>query len=300
MSSAVPSSQPQGVNKKPITIEKILLADSGTGQSEEMLKALMDIPMIQRASVTVLHVVPPQTTSDAMTTKWEEGGKTLANAVQNLQLDPSRVTAMLREGDPKDIVCRVAEEIDANLIIMGSRGLKRLQSILENSVSQYVFQLASRPMLLVKDDIYVRKINRVMVAIDKSESAQQGIRLAISLLQDIKGGQLVLVHANPDMKLKPGEIAANPNEDPVLLPAIAEAKKRGVSYKCVAPQGKPGERICQVADEMNVDLLILGSPERRPSIAKGLPDLDRLLGQSLSDYVRVYANCPVLLVRTPA
>ena len=73
----------------------------------------------------------------------------------------------------------------------------------------------------------------------------------------------------------------------------------GVSYKAIAPEGKPGERICQVAEELNVDLLMLGSPERRPSIAQGLPDLDRLLGQSLSDYVRVYANCPVMLVRTP-
>lgn len=279
-------------------IEKVLLADSGTGQTEDMLKALMDIPMFQRASVTVLHVVSPQITSDAMVDKWEEGGKTLANAVQKLNLDPSHVTAMLREGDPKDVVCRVAEEIDTDLIIMGSRGLKRIQSILENSVSQYVFQLASRPMLLVKDDVYVRKLNRVMVAMDKSPSAQQCLQLALTFLRDIKNGQLILVHTNPDLKLKPGEIAANPNEDPVLLPAIAEAKKLGINYKCVAPEGKPGERICQLADELNVDLLILGSPERRPSIAKGLPDLDRLLGQSLSDYVRVYANCPVLLVRS--
>jgi nucleotide-binding universal stress UspA family protein len=281
-------------------IEKILLANSGTGQTEEMLKALMEIPLIQRAKVTVLHVVPPQVTAEAMTSKWEEGGKILAKAIQTLNLDPDYVTAMLRQGDPKDIVCRVAEEVDADLIIMGSRGLKRIQSILENSVSQYVFQLASRPMLLVKDEIYVKKINRVMVALDKSETSQQSLKLAIALIRDVKNGQLVLAHTNPDLKLKPGEITANPNEDPVLLPAIAEAKKLGINYKCVAPEGKPGERICQVAEELGVDLLVLGSPDRRPSIAKGLPDLDRLLGQSLSDYVRVYANCPVLLVRSPA
>lgn len=280
-------------------IEKILLASSGTGQTEGMLKALMEIPAIQRTTVTVLHVVPPQVTAEAMTDKWEEGGKTLAKTIQTLNLDPSRITAILREGDPKDIVVRVADETDADLIIMGSRGLKRIQSILENSVSQYVFQLAARPMLLVKDDIYVKKINRVMVALDKSASAQQCLKQAIALVRDIKNSQLILVHANPDLKLKPGEIAANPNEDPVLLPAIAEAKKLGINYKCIAPEGKPGERICQVADELGVDLLVLGSPERRPSIARGLPDLDRLLGQSLSDYVRVYANCPVLLVRSP-
>ncbi|HEY9698041.1 MAG TPA: universal stress protein [Trichocoleus sp.] len=278
-------------------IEKILLANSGTGHTEEMLKALMEIPIIQRAKVTVLHVVSPQVTADGMTAKWEEGGKILASAIQSLNLDPTQVNAMLREGDPKDIVCRVAEEMDADLIIMGSRGLKRIQSILENSVSQYVFQLASRPMLLVKDDLYVKKISRVMVALDKSDTSKDALKLAISLIRDVKNGQLVLVHTNPDLKLKPGEIAANPNEDPVLIPAITEAKKLGINYRCIAPEGKPGERICQVAEEMNVDLLILGSPDRRPSIAKGLPDLDRLLGQSLSDYVRVYANCPVLLVR---
>ncbi|NJO41393.1 MAG: universal stress protein [Cyanobacteria bacterium CRU_2_1] len=280
-------------------IEKILLANSGTGQTEEMLQILMEIPMIQRASVTVLHVVPPQITAEAMTEKWEEGGKTLAKAIHSLNLDPAHVTAMLRQGDPKDIVCRVAKEVDTDLIIMGSRGLKRIQSILENSVSQYVFQLADRPMLLVKDDINIRKINRIMVAMDRSSSAQDCLKLAIAFLRDIKNSQLILVHTNPDLKLKPGEIAANPNEDPVLIPAITEAKKMGINYKCVAPEGKPGERICQVAEEMRVDLLILGSPDRRPSIAKGLPDLDRLLGQSLSDYVRVYAPCPVLLVRSP-
>ncbi|MBD1851146.1 universal stress protein [Leptolyngbya sp. FACHB-711] len=279
-------------------IEKILLANSGMGHTEEMLKALMEVPMIQHAKVTVLHVVSPQVTAEGMTQKWEEGGKILANAIQTLNLDPAQVNAVLREGDPKDIVCRVAEEIDTDLIIMGSRGLKRIQSILENSVSQYVFQLASRPMLLVKDELFVKKISRVMVALDKSDASKDSLKLAISLVRDIKNGQLILVHANSDLKLKPGEIAANPNEDPVLIPAITEAKKQGINYKCVAPEGKPGERICQVAEELNVDLLILGSPDRRPSIAKGLPDLDRLLGQSLSDYVRVYANCPVLLVRS--
>jgi nucleotide-binding universal stress UspA family protein len=281
-------------------IEKILLADSGIGQTEDMLKALREIPSIQAASVAILHVVSPQITSDDMAAKWEEGGKLLSAAVQKLQIDPSQVTAILRTGDPKDVVVKVADELDVDLIIMGSRGLKRLQSILENSVSQYVFQLAAQPMLLVKDDIYVKKLNRIMVAVDKSPSAQETLKLALSFLRDVKGGQLILVHTNPEMKLKPGEISANPEEDPVLLPAIAEAKRMGVSYKAIAPEGKPGERICQVASDMNVDMLMLGSPDRRPSIARGLPDLDRLLGQSLSDYVRVYAPCPVMLVRTSA
>ncbi|MEX0270619.1 universal stress protein [Leptolyngbyaceae cyanobacterium UHCC 1019] len=280
-------------------IEKILLANSGTGNSEEMLKALMDIPSIQRARVTVLHVVPAQTTTEAMTEKWEEGGKVLANAIQTLKLDPNHVNAMLRQGEPKDVVCKVAEEIDADLIIMGSRGLKRIMSILENSVSQYVFQLSSRPMLLVKDDIYVKKIKRVMVAIDKSEASKSCLKLALFLLRDIKGSQITLVHVDASMSAKSEQkTGAEAEKDPVLAAAIAEAKKMGVSYQGISAIGKPGELICSIAEDTHADLLVLGSPDRRPSIAKGLPDLDRLLGTSLSDYVRVYANCPVLLART--
>jgi nucleotide-binding universal stress UspA family protein len=280
-------------------IGKILLADSGTGHSEEMLKALIEIPSLQNASVAVLHVVPPQVTTDAMTDKWEEGGKVLANAIQTLNLDPNHVTAMLRQGEPKDTVLKVADEINADLIIMGSRGLKRIISILENSVSQYVFQLSSRPMLLVKDDIYVKKINRVMVALDRSDIAKQSLKLALFMLKDIKGGQLILVHVDPNLSGKGTEkMGVEAEQDPVLAPAIAEAKKLGVAYRCITSAGKPGEEICRIADEVSADLLVLGSPDRRPSIAKALPDLDRLLGTSLSDYVRVYANCPVLLTRT--
>jgi nucleotide-binding universal stress UspA family protein len=280
-------------------IEKILLADSGTGNTEAMMKVLMDIPLIQRAAITVLHVVPSQVSAETMTAKWEEGGRTLATAITNLDLDPGRVTAMLREGDPKDVVVQVADEIDASLIIMGSRGLQGLKAILENSVSQYVFQLASRPMLLVKDDLYtIRPIKRVMVALDKSDSAQEGLNIATSLLRDVKGGELTLVHTVSSLKAKPFDVASqDPSQDPILTAAVREAQKYGIAYKLVAPEGKPGQRICQLADERNIDLIVLGSPDRRPSIAKGLPDLDRLLGESLSDFVRVYAPCPVLLTR---
>jgi nucleotide-binding universal stress UspA family protein len=282
-------------------IEKILLAVSGLGHAEEMLKSLKDVPSIQRAKVTVLHVVPDQVTAENMTAKWEEGGKILANAIQYLSLDPSRVSSILRQGDPKTVVCQVADEIEADLIIMGSRGLKRLQSILSNSVSQYVFQLSSRPMLLVKDDVYVKRINRVMVAMDNSDSAKHCLNLALFFLRDIKGGELLLANINTDLRGKSSEMhEISPEHSPVLAAAAAEAKKYGVPVRCVVSNGKPGEEICRLADEWKVDLLLLGSPDRRPTIAKSLVDIDRLLGASLSDYVRVNANCPVLLARTVA
>lgn len=272
-------------------IEKILVAVAGRGLCEEMLNMLMDIPSLQSASVTVLHVVPPQISADDMSAKLEEGGKILAEAVKSMKIDPNKVNPRLKQGDPKAIVCEVADEENSDLIIMGSRALGRLQAILEGSVSQYVFQLATRPMLLVKDDVYVKKIRRIMVAMDKSDSAKQCFNLALFMLKDVKGAQLELLHTNPSKG------SEKPEDDPILAPAVAEAKKYGIPYRCHTPQGKPGEEICRLADELNVDLLMLGSPDRRPTIAKSLVDLDRLIGGSLSDYVRVYANCPVLLGR---
>ncbi len=279
-------------------LDKILFTDSGTGNTQDMLKFLMALPAIKRAKINILHVIPPQISSDTLAAKWEDGGKIIAGLLEKLQLEPGQVSTMLRQGEPKDTVLQVAAEIDADLIIMGSRALNRLEAILENSVSQYVFQLTNRPMLLVKDDVYVKTIKRVMVAMDKSAAADYALDLALYLLRDYSGAELILARVNPDLKkellpLPKSEVENNP----ILAPAATKAKRMGVPYRLVVTGGKPGEQICKLVEEYNADLLILGSPDRRPSVARSLPDLDRLLGTSLSDYVRVNANCPVLLAR---
>lgn len=278
-------------------LNKILYADSGNGHTQEMLKVLLDIPAFQNSEINILHVIPPQVSADALAEKWEEGGKILSDIVKNVNLNPSKVATILKQGDPKDTVCQTAQEINADLILMGSRGLKRLESFLENSVSQYVFQLSDRPMLLVKDDIYVRKIKRVMLALDKSESSRYALEMALYLLKDYREAELYLVRINPDMNVDLELSTKEMEENPILAPALLEAKRIGVTAKCIVKGGKPAQQICKLVDENNIDLLLLGSPDRRPSIAKNLVDLDRLLGTSLSDYVRVNANCPVLLVR---
>lgn len=272
--------------------KKILVAVAGRGLCEQMMNMLLEIPSIQReAEVTVLHIVPKKSSESAMASRLEEGGKILAEAVAALKLDEDRINPRLKQGDPKQTVLDVAQEENSDLIIMGSRALGRLQSILQQSVSQYVFQTTTRPMLLVKDDVYVKRINRVLVALDGSETAQESLRVALQLLQESSGATLTLLHVNPESRIP------SPDQDPILVEAAQKAKAYGVNTELLHAVGNAGEKICEIAEEKNTDLLVLGSPDRRPSIAKGLPDLDRLLGSSLSDYVRVKANCPVLLVR---
>ena len=124
------------------------------------------------------------------------------------------------------------------------------------------------------------------------------LELALYLLRDYKEAELILARVNPDIKpeLLPLSKAEMEN-NPIVSAAATQAKRMGIPYRCAVTGGRPGEQLCRLADEYNADLLMLGSPDRRPSVAKALPDLDRLLGTSLSDYVRVNANCPVLLAR---
>lgn len=278
-------------------LDKILYADSGTGHTEEMLKFLLDLPAFQRTNITVLNVVSQQASADDLAEKRDEKEKMLSELVSHINIDPARVSTMLEQGDPKIKVCQVAKNINADLILMGSRGLKRLESFLGNSVSQYVFQLSDRPMLLVKDDIYVRKIKRVMLAMDKSEASQYALELTLYMLKDYKEAELYLLRVNPDLSPNLNLSTAEMEQNPVLAPAFTKAKRMGIDTKCIVKGGTPKKQICQLAEDNNINLLILGSPDRRPSIAKSLVDLDRLLGTSLSDYVRVNANCPVMLVR---
>ena len=280
-------------------INKILAAYSGTGNTEDLLKYLMLLPSLKNSSLNLLNVVSSKNISDdEMAVKLEEGDQVLETTIAKLNINNNKVSKIVRQGEPKDTVLKVAKEINADLIMIGSRGLGRLESILKNSVSQYVFQLANRPMLLVKDDIYVKRIKKVMVAMDKSKAAQDALQTALFLLRDYEDGEIILTRINPDLDKKLNLSSEEMSNNPILAPAARKAKQMGIKYSCLVKGGKPAKQICKLVEEFDIDLLVLGSPERRPSIAKSLPDLERLLGSSLSDYVRVNASCPVLLTRT--
>ncbi len=273
--------------------QQILLAVDGSGRSREMLNMLLALPSIQSSQINVLHVIPNSTNSEGITEYRLAGEKIIEREIKSLRLSSGNSTvSLLKEGEPKDVVCKVAEDLKANLLIMGSRGMGRLQAILANSVSQYVFQLSDVPMLLIKDDVYIKTIRNIMVSIDGSAASKHSLDLAIKLASGAKDVEIFLTRV---VKRKDDNTI---NTDPVLLDASAKLKRLNIPYRCFVGSGDAGKEICRLADESNTSLLLVGSPDRRPSIARSLPDLDRLLGSSVSDYVRVNATVPVLLTRT--
>ena len=276
--------------------DKILYADSGADNARDMLKTLLELPATKNAEVSILRVISPKTTQEE-TEANEEAKSKINDLISKLNIDPGRISSRVEMGEPKTTVLNVAKEIDADIIIMGSRGLGKLQSILSNSVSQYVFQLTERSMLLVKDDIYVKRLKRVMIGMDKSPAAQYALEVTLSLLRDYQDAEIYLTRINPDLDPNLALSKEDMENNPILAPAIAKVKRQGLSYRCLVTGGRPAQKICELAEARNIDLLVLGSPERRPSVAKSLPDIERLLGSSLSDYTRIKASCPVLLAR---
>ncbi len=274
----------------------LLVADSGKGQVEDMVRILRDIPPCRQAKVTLLHVIPEQGGTDLEEHR-SRSQAVVDEALSRIGLSGAEATTLVRQGDTKQTVLKVADEIDADLIVMGSRGLGRLQSILANSASQYVFQLSTRPMLLVRDDLYVRAINRVLVTVDGTGVGDDAIRLACELVKDIPGGSLTGVHVSRQ-DIAPSRGGRNP-ADEVLDKAVQRARSFGVTMQPLHRTGDVGRAVCNAVEETKADLVVIASQDRRPLVAKGLVDLDRLLGSSVSDYIRVHAEAPVLLVREP-
>ena len=274
----------------------LLIADSGKGRVEEMVRMLRAIPVMRQARLNLLHVVPEQA-GENVQEHWQKAAGMVAEVVQRLGLNPSEVNTIIRQGDTKQTVLKVADELNADLILMGSRGLSRLQSILSNSASQYIFQLSTRPMLLVRDDLYVRHINRVMVTIDGTGVGDDALKIACELVREIPGGSLIGIHISRQ-DITPSRGGLSP-VDELLQKAVLRARSFGVDLKGIHTTGDIGRGVCAAAEAEKADLLVIASQDRRPLVARALVDIDRLLGSSVSDYIRVHAPAPVLLVREP-
>jgi nucleotide-binding universal stress UspA family protein len=53
-------------------------------------------------------------------------------------------------GEPATVLVDMAEEIDADLVLLGARGMGAIESVLVGSVSKAVISRCTRPVLVVK------------------------------------------------------------------------------------------------------------------------------------------------------
>jgi nucleotide-binding universal stress UspA family protein len=149
----------------------------------------------------------------------------------------------------------------------------------------------------------------VLVAIDNVQSEQIALHKALRLITH-QGTTLTLLSVEEPMAPTmvsdlPGVFGTEPlmemqsqaevirmedaRTSAALDQAIKVCQQVGVQATSRMEWGDPKHTICQIAKEINCDLIVVGS--------HGYGVIERVLLGSVSDYVVHHAHCPVLVIR---
>ncbi len=141
-------------------MKKILIATDGSDSSHEAVEFGLELADEQGAWAHVVHVTP---TVDVMPYSNfgfiapslphefdERDYEPLERAVELVTEKGMRVETKLLKGRPADEIVAYADSIEADLIVVGSRGHGAFTSALIGSVSHDVLRESRRPVLIVR------------------------------------------------------------------------------------------------------------------------------------------------------
>jgi nucleotide-binding universal stress UspA family protein len=135
--------------------KRIIVPVDGSEHSQRALTYAQGLATQFGATLWLLHAFPQ--TSDLLgydeyeklVARRESAGQEILDQAQQLLTDKPDVHLELLEGPAAEAIIRVANIREADLIIMGTRGLGTLQGLLLGSVSHKVTQHAPCPVLLI-------------------------------------------------------------------------------------------------------------------------------------------------------
>ncbi|KAI3443365.1 hypothetical protein Pfo_000030 [Paulownia fortunei] len=124
----------------------------GVGNDESMLTIIHVMEPFPHYVFPGVHAVFPTTSIIQSVNKVQEENASaiLAHAVHMSTQKMIKAKTIILEGDPKEMICDVAEQMHVDLIVMGSRGLGKIKRTFMGSVSDYVTHHAKCPVLVVK------------------------------------------------------------------------------------------------------------------------------------------------------
>ncbi len=288
--------------------ETILLATDGSEGAEPAARAAIDLSKRMGAKLHAAYAwVPlPQFAHPSLVPEnyhlpYEEGaGRILDEQLGRIgQAGGSVSEAHLVAGRPADAILDLAERIGADLIVVGSRGLGSVKSLLVGSVSLGVVHHADRPVLVVRGRSWPPV--RVVIGEDLSEDARGAAKVGLALGK-LLGAQTLLAHAYEGMPPHPETLPRDDRELYEVMvekylarvePALeARAEELEDAYGVCPPirvlEGESARVLSEVAEEgEGTGLLVVGS--------RGLGAGGRMLLGSVSTKVLLAASGPVLV-----
>ena len=140
-------------------MNRILIATDGSPSANEAVDFGLELAADQGATVTFVHVVPAVDIASvvgfgftsAVPHELTEGDTELLEDAR-ARAEEAGVSAHTRllRGDPADEIVAYADNVDAGLIVVGSRGYGAVASALLGSVSRAILREARCPVLVVR------------------------------------------------------------------------------------------------------------------------------------------------------
>lgn len=297
-----------------VTITRVLCPIDFSDFSRHALDYAVGIARWYGAGLTVLHVLP---TITAFVPPTGEGlYPPLVFSPEDLrqfhdELDAfahgSGVEALDTEvvqGSVPGEIVRLAQELPADLLVMGTHGRSGFERLMLGSVTEKLLRKAPCPVLTVPARaLSVAPVNalfsRVLCAVDFSPASLHALALAQSIAGEA-AARLCVMHVLEPVSVFEPVVAVGPDD----LPAVSADLRREVRHRLeglvggdaraftdvaeVVVAGKPYREILRAAAEQRSDLIVIGAHGGR----RGLP----AFGSTTAHVVRE-AQCPVLTVR---
>jgi universal stress protein E len=267
--------------------DNLLLATDGSEVSAGAVKVALHMASRCGSHLTVMHMA--KTLPDyAMfnpggVQRAEDQGRAVLQEVE-AQAGTACVNCapVLRYGDePVREIAKQAEESQADLVVMGRRGVHWLERLMLGEAAARVIGHVHCSVLVVPKESGMWD-KGILLAVDGSRFADAAAVSAGILAKRCGLPVTVLsVCANDDLKCDMVQAMADRVRD--LL------RHDGVAADSVVKEGNPAKAIVEAATENECDLIVLGS--------HGRTGLDRILIGSVSQQVVVQAKCPVLVAK---
>ena len=209
----------------------------------------------------------------------------------------------VRTGQPYQEICTLAHEIDASLIVLGTRGHTGLKRILLGSTAERVARFAACPVLVVrrlrrnKPKRFV--LRKILAPIDFSPCSTAAAMYAALLAKNFDA-KLSLLHVFAGVVPSAGgeERRNKPlqkNDDIDLENARLDMEAfmqldflRDLKRKAEICGGGAVDEICRKALESDVDLVVIST--------HGRTGFNRMMLGSVAEHVLRCAQCPVMVV----